>query len=124
MSGTLFDLFFLSFFGPLSRLAIKYIRHLQYLLSFPPGQKIPAHIVEFDPSLPAWIKSKNLPGAVSIEDLEASHHAAAAAAAAAAAGASAADHLEEYQLAEEGPFYRQSNGGGETQQQQIMYDNY
>lgn len=53
------------------RLAIKYIRHLQYLLSFPPGQKIPGHIVEFDPSLPAWIKGKNLPGAVSIMDLEA-----------------------------------------------------
>ncbi len=51
------------------RLAIKYIRHLQYLLSFPPGQKIPSHIVEFDPSVSAWVKGKNLPGAVSIDEL-------------------------------------------------------
>ena len=44
---------------------------MQYLLSFPPGQKIPGHIVAFDASLPAWVKGRNLPGAVSIADLEA-----------------------------------------------------
>ncbi|XP_040568754.1 uncharacterized protein [Lepeophtheirus salmonis] len=39
------------------RLAIKYIKHLQYLLSFPTGQKIPQHIVEFDPAVPSWNKT-------------------------------------------------------------------
>ena len=38
-------------------MAIKYIQHLQYLLSYPPQQKIPSYIVEFDPSNPAWIKA-------------------------------------------------------------------
>jgi hypothetical protein len=42
-----------------SRLAIKYIKHLQYLLSFAPDQRIPSHIVEFDPSRPAWNKGIN-----------------------------------------------------------------
>ena len=74
---------------PFLRLAIKYIRHLQYLLSFPPNQKIPGHIVEFDPSLPAWIKGKNLPGAISIVDIENSAAVAAATAAAHAAAAGA-----------------------------------
>ena len=36
------------------RLAIKYIKHLQYLLSFPPDQRIPPQIVEFDPTVEAW----------------------------------------------------------------------
>ena len=39
------------------RMAIKYIKHLQYLLSYPPHQNIPSHIVEFDPAHPAWIKA-------------------------------------------------------------------
>eukprot|EP00095_Tigriopus_kingsejongensis_P007022 snap_masked-scaffold232_size243569-processed-gene-1.1 protein:Tk07022 transcript:snap_masked-scaffold232_size243569-processed-gene-1.1-mRNA-1 annotation:"transcription factor 21" len=52
------------------RLAIKYIKHLQYLLSFPPNQKIPPHIVEFDASLPAWVKNPAIPGATIIGDLE------------------------------------------------------
>ncbi len=39
------------------RMAIKYIKHLQYLLSYPPHQKIPSHIVEFDPAHPAWVKA-------------------------------------------------------------------
>ena len=38
-------------------MAIKYIKHLQYLLSYPPHQKIPSHIVEFDPSQSAWVKA-------------------------------------------------------------------
>ena len=38
-------------------MAIKYIKHLQYLLSYPPNQKIPSHIVEFDPAHPAWVKA-------------------------------------------------------------------
>lgn len=61
-------------------LAIKYILHLQYLLSFPPGQKIPSHIVQFDPSVPAWERSKNIPGAVSLADFEASINSASSAA--------------------------------------------
>ena len=56
------------------RLAIKYIKHLKYLLrwkyfnlveamtrfisSFPPHQRIPEQIVEFDPNIEAW---KRLP---------------------------------------------------------------
>lgn len=36
------------------RLAIKYIKHLKYLLSFPQDQRIPPQIVEFDPSTEAW----------------------------------------------------------------------
>ena len=36
------------------RLTIKYIKHLKYLLSFPPDQQIPPQIVEFDPSSDAW----------------------------------------------------------------------
>jgi len=32
---------------------------LQYLLSFSPDQRIPSHIVEFDPSRPAWSKGAN-----------------------------------------------------------------
>lgn len=55
------------------RLAIKYILHLQYLLSFPPNQKIPNHIVKFDPSIPAWVRGKNIPGAVSLADFEAAN---------------------------------------------------
>lgn len=54
------------------RLAIKYIKHLQYLLSFPPSQKIPPHIVEFDSTLPAWVKNPSIPGATIIGDLEGS----------------------------------------------------
>ena len=42
------------------RLAIKYIKHLQYLLSFPPNQAIPQHIVAFDPVHPAWGKSASV----------------------------------------------------------------
>ena len=42
------------------RLAIKYIKHLQYLLSFPPNQPIPQHIVAFDPVHPAWGKSASV----------------------------------------------------------------
>merc|ERR1719342_1719071 len=41
------------------RLAIKYIKHLKYLLSFPPDQRIPPQIVEFDPSLEAWHRLPN-----------------------------------------------------------------
>ena len=37
-------------------LAIKYIKHLKYLLSFPPGQDIPEQIIQFDPSQDAWNK--------------------------------------------------------------------
>merc|ERR1719400_2157016 len=40
------------------RLAIKYIQHLKYLLSFPPQQSIPEEIIEFDPNTEAW---KRLP---------------------------------------------------------------
>jgi len=36
------------------RMAIKYIKHLKYLLSFPPDQQIPPQIVEFDPNSDAW----------------------------------------------------------------------
>ncbi|TRY71486.1 hypothetical protein TCAL_00243 [Tigriopus californicus] len=54
------------------RLAIKYIKHLQYLLSFPISQKIPPHIVEFDSTLPAWVKNPSIPGATIIGDLEGS----------------------------------------------------
>ena len=39
------------------RMALKYIKHLQYLLSYPIHQKIPSHIVEFDPAHPAWVKA-------------------------------------------------------------------
>ena len=46
-------------FYDFSRMAIKYIQHLQYLLSYPPQQKIPSYIVEFDPTNPAWIKAGN-----------------------------------------------------------------
>lgn len=54
-----------------SRLAIKYIKHLQYLLSFAPDAKIPPHLVEFDASLPAWAKNPTVPGArLSQEELE------------------------------------------------------
>lgn len=52
------------------RLAIKYIKHLQFLLSFPLNQKIPAHIEEFDHTLPAWIKNPNVPGSTINGDLE------------------------------------------------------
>ena len=31
------------------RMAIKYIKHLQYLLSFPPGYQLPQNVVQFDP---------------------------------------------------------------------------
>jgi len=41
------------------RMAIKYIKHLKYLLSFPPDQQIPPQIVEFDPNSDAWHR---LPG--------------------------------------------------------------
>ena len=51
--------FTITIFMPLSRMAIKYIQHLQYLLSYPPQQKIPSYIVEFDPTNPAWIKAGN-----------------------------------------------------------------
>ena len=37
-------------------MAIKYIKHLKYLLSFPPGQHIPKQIIQFDPSQEAWKK--------------------------------------------------------------------
>ena len=46
-------IFFIFYF----RMAIKYIKHLQYLLSYPIHQKIPSHIVEFDPAHPAWVKA-------------------------------------------------------------------
>ena len=58
----------------ISRLAIKYIKHLQYLLSFAPNAKIPPHIVEFDAASPAWFKNPSVPGAkltaLEIEALE------------------------------------------------------
>jgi len=41
------------------RMAIKYIKHLKYLLSFPPDQEIPQEIVQFDPNSEAWTR---LPG--------------------------------------------------------------
>ena len=41
------------------RMAIKYIKHLKYLLSFPPDQDIPQEIVQFDPNSDAWTR---LPG--------------------------------------------------------------
>jgi len=41
------------------RLAIKYIKHLKYLLSFPVDQRIPPQIVEFDPSTEAWHRLPN-----------------------------------------------------------------
>ena len=41
------------------RMAIKYIKHLKYLLSFPADQPIPPQIVEFDPNSDAW---NRLPG--------------------------------------------------------------
>ena len=50
------------------RLAIKYIQHLQYLLSFPPNQKIPQHIVSFDPNVPAWGKSAVPPASSGITE--------------------------------------------------------
>lgn len=40
----------------LLHLAIKYIKHLKFLLSFPVGQTIPPQIVQFDPSVEAWTK--------------------------------------------------------------------
>ena len=36
------------------RLAIKYIKHLKYLLSFPADQPLPDRLVQFDPSSDAW----------------------------------------------------------------------
>jgi len=44
------------------RMAIKYIKHLKYLLSFPPDQDIPPEIVPFDPNNDAWTR---LPGLTS-----------------------------------------------------------
>ena len=41
------------------RMAIKYIKHLKYLLSFPPDQDIPQEIIQFDPNSDAWTR---LPG--------------------------------------------------------------
>jgi len=41
------------------RMAIKYIKHLKYLLSFPPDQQIPPQIVEFDPNSDAWHRLPN-----------------------------------------------------------------
>ena len=41
------------------RMAIKYIKHLKYLLSFPPDQDIPPEIIQFDPNSDAWTR---LPG--------------------------------------------------------------
>jgi len=38
------------------RMAIKYIKHLKYLLSFPPDQEIPPEIVQFDPQNDAWTR--------------------------------------------------------------------
>lgn len=38
------------------KLAIKYIKHLKYLLSFPIDQKIPPQIEEFDPTCEAWMR--------------------------------------------------------------------
>ena len=46
------------------RLAVKYIKHLQYLLDWSPNQNIPGHIVEFDPTTPPWIKDPSVPGEV------------------------------------------------------------
>ena len=43
----------------LLHLAIKYIKHLKFLLSFPAGQVIPPQIVQFDPSVEAWNKLKH-----------------------------------------------------------------
>ena len=40
----------------LLKLAIKYIQHLKYILSFPSEKKIPQHIIQFDPSMEAWEK--------------------------------------------------------------------
>ena len=41
----------------LFRLAVKYIKHMQYLMAIPPNQNIPQHIVEFDPGVPSWRKN-------------------------------------------------------------------
>jgi len=41
------------------RLAIKYIKHLKYLLSFPPDQQIPPQIIAFDPTKEAWHRLPN-----------------------------------------------------------------
>ena len=41
------------------RMAIKYIKHLKYLLSFPEEQEIPAEIVAFDPTSDAWDRVRN-----------------------------------------------------------------
>ena len=40
-------------------MAIKYIKHLKYLLSFPEEQEIPAEIVAFDPTSDAWDRVRN-----------------------------------------------------------------
>ena len=46
------------------RLAVKYIKHMQYLMAIPPNQNIPQHIVEFDPGVPSWRKNPQVPGDV------------------------------------------------------------
>ena len=43
------------------RLAVKYIKHMQYLMAIPPNQNIPQHIVEFDPGVPSWRKNPQVP---------------------------------------------------------------
>ena len=42
------------------RMAIKYINHLKYLMSFPENQEIPADILKFDPSMAAWDRLGNM----------------------------------------------------------------
>ena len=44
------------------RLAIKYIKHLKYLLSIPEGQQIPQEVISFDPSSHAWDRMEALGG--------------------------------------------------------------
>ena len=41
------------------RMAIRYIKHLKYLLSFPEEQEIPAEIVAFDPTSDASDRVRN-----------------------------------------------------------------
>ena len=49
----------------LFRLAVKYIKHMQYLMAIPPNQNIPQHIVEFDPGVPSWRKNPQVPNKTS-----------------------------------------------------------
>ena len=41
------------------KMAIKYIKHLKYLTSFPENQEIPPHVAAFDPDSNAWDRAQN-----------------------------------------------------------------